>query len=99
MADPIKAYPIDEYDRTLYPDNVIPPADAGFAQWRGRTCAPDPGNPGRTVTPLPDGHHRVRETHRYACVGGWIASGDWWLHCGRCRPSARALRKQLEADQ
>lgn len=72
--------PTDEYDRPLYLDHETPPPLAAFAIWRGNVCAPDPGNPGRTVTPV----HSRRDLK---CIGGWVRSGDWWLHCGDCRPT------------
>lgn len=65
---------VDQYNRPIYTDNEIPPADQGFAVWRGRITHPD------AVATL------LMKEHRVACVGGWIESGNWWLHCGVCRP-------------
>lgn len=76
----------DEYDRPIYADDEVPPPDAYFAQWRGRTCVGSAPYPGNTITPtdLPHGAYDHRR-----CVGGWFPSGEWWLHCGRHRKGER----------
>lgn len=66
----------DEYDRVLIPAREIPPADIGWAVWRGRVTTPEPPYAGNVTI-----SHDERD-----CVGGWVPSQDWWLHCGRCRP-------------
>lgn len=66
----------DEYGRAFYADREVPPATERFAHWRGRLTHPD-----AVTTPHRD-HDRI-------CVGGWIPSGEWWLHCGRCRAAVR----------
>lgn len=71
--------PRDEYDRAIYADHEVPPIDVGWAVWRGNVTMPDPPNPGNTTTMHRDG------AGRDTCVGGWVRSGDWWLHCGFCR--------------
>jgi hypothetical protein len=63
----------DEDGRAFYAFHEVPPADERFAHWRGRLT-----HPSAVHTPSKDWHHR-------ACVGGWIASGEWYLHCGICR--------------
>lgn len=70
----------DEYGRAVFAHSEIPPATEHFAHWRGKlTSGYEPGR-GSTVTPRQDEHARL-------CVGGWIPSGEWWLHCGVCRRS------------
>jgi hypothetical protein len=64
----------DEYDRPIFGDGEVPPPDTRLGLWRGRIT-----HPGAVTTPAPAEHARI-------CVSGWIASGEWWLHCGRCRP-------------
>lgn len=71
----------DEYDRAFFGPNEVPPADEAFAHWRGRLTHPE-----AVTTPSADRHDRL-------CVGGWIPSGKWWLHCGRCRPSAKGVEQ------
>lgn len=56
-----------------YSDREIPPKTAGFAHWQGLICHPDAAH-----TPYLD--------HDTKCYHGWIRSGEWWLHCGTCRP-------------
>ena len=65
--------PRDEYGRAYYAPNEVPPEAEQFAHWRGLRT-----HPRAVTTPLPDRHDRM-------CMGGWVASGEWWLHCGRCR--------------
>jgi hypothetical protein len=65
----------DEHGRAYYAGNEIPPATEHFAHWRGRLTHPD------AVHTPPD-----ERRHRLTCVGGWILSDRWWLHCGICRP-------------
>lgn len=66
--------PRDEHGRPIYRSSETPPANEPFALWHGRVTHPD-----AVATLQPD-------KHRTACMGGWIESGDWWLHCGVCRP-------------
>lgn len=70
------ARPRDRWGRPRYQRDEIPPAGGGFARWRGRIT-----HPTAVTTPPEHDHARV-------CVGGWVASGQWWLTCGRCRPSS-----------
>ena len=77
----------DKYGREIYGHTEIPPMDAPFAQWRGRTCAPLPVTPGNTITP--NGGNDSRYWHNN-CIGGWFPSGEWWLHCGLCRAALEA---------
>ena len=76
----------DEYGRAFYALNEVPPATEHFAHWRGRLTHPSAWT---TVAASPRyfGH---TETHDRLCVGGWIPSGEWWLHCGACRPEVKA---------
>jgi hypothetical protein len=78
MTDTAWVRPRDEYGRAWYAPNETPPATEHFAHWKGRLT-----HPSATHTPLHANHARM-------CKGGWIASGDWWLHCGICRPKAGA---------
>lgn len=64
----------DEYGRVTFAVNEVPPADEGLAHWRGKLTHPD-----AVHTPMAKDHDRL-------CVHGRIPSGDWWLHCGSCRP-------------
>lgn len=66
--------PLDEYGRAFYAPNEVPPATEGFAHWRGRLTHPS-ASTGKSYS-----------THKKVCVEGWIPSGEWWLHCGVCRP-------------
>lgn len=65
--------PRDEYGRAYYAQNEVPPADEAFAHWLGKLT-----HPSAVVTNL---------GHRHKCIGGWVESGEWWLHCGVCRPA------------
>lgn len=82
-------YPVDEYRRALIPSDHVPPADIGWAVWRGRVTKPDPPDASNSTT-----MHDERQ-----CVGGWVPSGDWWLHCGRCRPYALSSHRQNSAGK
>lgn len=85
-------YPRDEYDRAIVPDHDVPPLNIGWAVWRGRVTAHEAPYAGNTVT--------VGEADHRRCVGGWYPSGDWWLHCGRCRgafPDGSVLVEQVGA--
>jgi hypothetical protein len=64
--------PVDAYGRLSYRDSEIPPQDARYAYWRGRLTHPD----------------AVATTSPHKCIGGWVASGEWWLHCGHCQTPA-----------
>lgn len=66
--------PRDEYGRAWYAPNETPPASEHFAHWRGRLTSP-----GAVTT--------NQRLHEAACVGGWVPSGEWWFHCGVCRPT------------
>lgn len=68
----------DKFGRAFYDDNEVPPATEPFAHWRGLVTHPD-----AVHTPP----HMI---HARACEAGWIRSGDWWLHCGHCRPKVPA---------
>lgn len=71
----------DEYGRASYGNNEIPPTTERFAFWRGKmTSGYEPGR-GSSVSVSETDHPRL-------CVGGWIESGEWWLHCSRCRARA-----------
>jgi hypothetical protein len=65
--------PRDQYGRAYFANNEVPPADEAFAHWRNMLTHPD-----AVHTPQAKDHDRL-------CVGGWIPSGEWWHHCGRCR--------------
>lgn len=71
----------DEYGRAFYGDREIPPATERYARWRGKLTSGYEPSPGSGTT-LPEAEHAR------LCVGGWIPSGEWWLHCLRCRPVA-----------
>lgn len=66
--------PRDEYGRAHFAPNETPPQTEQYAHWRGKLTHPT----AVTTTLNPDDHIRI-------CRGGWIESGEWWLHCGRCR--------------
>ncbi|WP_280245712.1 hypothetical protein [Nocardia abscessus] len=65
----------DQYGRPIYAAHEIPPEAEAFAVWRGRLT-----HSGAVTSPA------AGTEHQRMCVGGWIASGEWWLHCGHCRP-------------
>lgn len=78
----------DQYGRATYAYNEIPPATEHYAFWRKRlTSGYDAGDPGATHTPS--------RNHELLCVGGWIPSGEWWLHCGVCRPIRETVKCAL----
>ena len=68
-----RARETDQWGRPVYRDDEIPSPTDLFAVWRDRLT-----HPSEVSMPA------VRD-HTFVCVGGWIASGSWWLHCGRCR--------------
>lgn len=90
MGDPLEPEPLlaiterprDEHGRAIYRDNETPPADEAFAKWRGRLTHPT----------AVCNHGDARRAHNnsphqpFHCYGGWLPSGDWWLHCPICRP-------------
>ncbi len=63
-------------NRAIYAYNEVPPVDVGLAVWRGKVTTDGPPCPANSVGGHPNG----------PCLAGWIESGDWWLHCGECRP-------------
>ncbi len=75
----------DKFGRAFYDDNEVPPATEPFAHWRGLVTHPDAVHTPPTIL------------HDTQCSGGWVRSGDWWLHCGRCRPAAADLPVQPES--
>lgn len=83
MPDPVEpeGRRRDEHGRAFYADREIPPADEHFAHWQDRLTRPDAfcnkGDARRA-------HDSPLSMLR--CVGGWIPSGNWWLHCPICRP-------------
>lgn len=71
----------DEYGRAFYADHEVPPSDERFAHWRGRLTHPE------AICNQVDAKH-AHANHQdvgFRCIGGWIPSGDWWLHCPICR--------------
>lgn len=70
----------DEYDRPLYADHEIPPISDEIAVWRGNVTAYGAPAASNTTT------MHLDSIGRDTCVSGWVRSGDWWLHCGYCRP-------------
>jgi len=72
--------PTDEFGRAVYDSWECPPADAHYALWRGALT-----HPSAVHTPPTYGINPAY-SHDALCRGGWIGSGEWWLHCGRCRP-------------
>jgi hypothetical protein len=78
--------PRDKYDRVLYRDDEVPPIGEGFGVWRGRVVTPDAPYGGNTISGYT---HTGRPRGDIPCIDGWVPSGRWWLHCGRCRPYAQ----------
>lgn len=74
--------PRDEYGRAFYAPNETPPATEKFAHWQGRLT-----HPSAIHTP-------TEHAHDFICSGGWIPSGEWWLHCGRCRKAATDAKEE-----
>lgn len=72
--------PVDKYDRPIYADHETPPIDERIAVWRGRVVAYGRPYGGNSIS----GAHDPR--FRQKCENGWVASGDWWLHCTVCHP-------------
>lgn len=76
----------DEHGRTLYPDSVVPPVDAGLSMWKGNVTADYPPDAGNSVS----GCHPSDGRRPYAvCDQGWVRSGRWYLHCTVCHPAPR----------
>lgn len=70
----------DEHNRVIWPNSKALPVDAeAFTIWHGRIVHPD-----RIVIDSQLEHDR----HCRGKYGGWMPSGDWWFHCGICRPEA-----------
>jgi hypothetical protein len=76
MAEPEPGRPRDQHGRPIYHWDECPPAHAGLAVWRNHVTAELPTSKGGYVGGHPGG----------PCQGGWVESGDWWLHCAECRP-------------
>lgn len=78
----------DKHGRPVYHWDECPPADAGLAVWRNKVTSELPLTKGEYVGGHPGG----------PCLGGWIESGDWWLHCAECRPQ-HALAEPMSSHR
>lgn len=78
--------PRDEHGRAYFAPNETPPADEQFAHWQGRLTHPSARCNGGACAEA----HANPERHPFRCYGGWIPSGEWWLHCSICRPEIGA---------
>lgn len=65
--------------------------------WRAASVADDLNRERHLRDHTPDGrwhdgcpYCRWRRIYGFRCHGGWIPSGDWWLHCSICRPDPAA---------
>lgn len=78
----------DEYGRPIYLQSEIPTyPQPKLAYWRGRVVESGKSKPGNVITGC---HNKIP----YAkCENGWVASGEWWLHCGTCRPHQTMLER------
>jgi hypothetical protein len=65
----------DKYGRRVYEWNETPPASVGLVVWRNKVTTDWPPTPSNSI-----GAH-----WHSPCQGGWMESGDWWLHCWVCR--------------
>jgi len=76
--------PRDEHGRAYFAPNEVPPADEPFAHWQGRLTHPS------AFCNKADARqaHANQGAAGFRCIGGWIPSGDWWLHCPICRTAA-----------
>jgi hypothetical protein len=86
--------PRDEHGRAWFAPNEVPPAEERFAHWQGRLTHPSAFcNRGDARKA-----HEASAPLSLRCVGGWIPSGNWWLHCPVCReesaPSGEQGREQ-----
>lgn len=87
----------DEYNRAFFADREVPPADEAFAHWRGRLT-----HPGAFCNRGDARRAHEKPGGGLCCVGGWIPSGNWWLHCPVCRPQQEddvAPEERLSAER